>query len=145
MAAWRQQAVIDAPVDVVWGLVGDPNRYPEWAHDVVDVTGLPEVEEGAAFRQQSRLPIGSATTTFVIDKLEEMREIRLHCTASGYYSRWLLTEAQEATFADIEIGMEPSAVGYKVVDALTGKRGYRRVLEQTLDSLREIASRERVS
>jgi hypothetical protein len=145
MGSWRQQAVIDAPVDVVWGLVGDPNRYPEWAHNVIEVTGLPEVGQGAAFRQQSRLPIGSTTTTFVIDKLDEMREIRLHCTLSGYYSRWLLTEAQDATFADVEIGMEPSRLPYRAMDAFTGKRGYRRILEQTLDSLREVADRERAA
>lgn len=47
MSSWRQQALIDAPVNVVWELVGDPKRYPEWAGDVVEVTGLASVDEGA--------------------------------------------------------------------------------------------------
>ena len=28
MAAWRQQALIDAPLEVVWSLVGDPRSFP---------------------------------------------------------------------------------------------------------------------
>ncbi|MFN2617532.1 MAG: SRPBCC family protein [Thermoleophilaceae bacterium] len=143
MSAWREQVVIDAPVEVVWGLVGDPSRYPEWAQDVLEVTGVPELEPGATYRQKTRLPIGSTTTTFVVDDFEELREIRLHCTQSGYYSRWLLTEAQEATFADVELGMEPIKLPYRAVDAFTGKRGYRRMLQRSLDGLKEVADRER--
>ena len=50
MPSWRQQALIDAPVQEVWSYVGDPARFPEWAHNVINVTGLAEVEEGAEFR-----------------------------------------------------------------------------------------------
>ena len=38
MSSWRQQALIEAPIDVVWGLVGDPKRHPHWAGGVVGVT-----------------------------------------------------------------------------------------------------------
>ena len=58
MPSWRQQALIDAPVQEVWSYVGDPARFPEWAHNVINVTGLAEVEEGAEFRQTTRTPIG---------------------------------------------------------------------------------------
>jgi hypothetical protein len=137
MSSWRQQAVIDAPVGAVWSLVGDPNRYPEWAGDVLDVTGLPTVQEGAQFTQRSRLPVGSRTTTFVVDKLDDLHEIQLRCLTSGYYSHWLLTEAQDATFVDVEIGMEPVALSYRAVDATVGKWWYRRLVESALDSVKQ--------
>ena len=52
MSSVRHQTMIKAPVDVVWDLVGDPASYPEWAADVVEVTGLPtSVEKGDTFQQ----------------------------------------------------------------------------------------------
>jgi len=47
MPSWRDQALIDAPIEVVWGLVGDPRRFPEWAGDTLEVTGLATVERRA--------------------------------------------------------------------------------------------------
>jgi len=80
----------------VWSFVGDPARYPEWAAGVVEVTGLAKAERGAEFLQKTKVPFGSTTTTtFRIDELEELREIHMTCEASGLYSHWLLTEAQE--------------------------------------------------
>jgi hypothetical protein len=83
--AHREQALIDAPPQAVWELIGDPNRYPEWAGFAVEVTGLPEVSQGSEFEQTSEAPIGGGTNTtiFRIDELEEMREIKLRCTQSG--------------------------------------------------------------
>jgi hypothetical protein len=39
MAEVRRQALIDAPVDEVWRLVGDPARYPEGAGGVLRLVG----------------------------------------------------------------------------------------------------------
>jgi hypothetical protein len=142
MTAWRQQVLIDAPLRVVWSLVGDPRRFPEWAATVVEVTGLAEVSVGARFQQMNRMLGGSAETTFVIEQLEDMREIRLRCLESGYYTHWLLTEAGESTFADAEIGMEPISAHYRAMNAMVGKRYYRRLLDDALGSLREVAGRE---
>lgn len=145
MSSWRQQAVIDAPVEVVWGLVSDPSRYPEWAAEVVEVTGLPAtVDSGAEFRQVSKTPFGKSETTFAVEALEELREIKLRCQTSGYYSHWRLTEAQGATFAEVEIGMEPTALQYRMLAAtVMGKRWYRRVSQEALDGLRDLAARGR--
>ena len=73
-----------------------------------------------------------------------MREIRLRCLQSGYYSRWLLTEARGETFADVEIGMDPAHVGYRAFDAVLGRRWYRRLAEDSLTQVAEAASRETV-
>ena len=122
MSSWRQQALIEAPIEVVWRLVGDPKRYPEWAGEVIQVTGLASVDQGATYTQVSRLPLGNVTTTFLVDELEEMKGIRLRCTQSGYFSNWLLTEARGSTVADVELGMEPAALQYRAMDLMLRKR-----------------------
>ena len=127
---------------MVWELVGNPARYPEWASEVIEVTGVATLEEGATFEQRTRTPAGKSTTTFVVDDLEEMREIKLRCLSSGYYSHWLLTEARGETFAEVEIGMDPKHLGYRAYDTLVGRRWYRRLVDDSLSSVAEVAKRE---
>lgn len=137
MASAHRQALIEAPIEAVWSLVGDPARYPEWAAGVVEVTGLAKAEPGAEFRQKTRVPLGPATTTtFRIDGLDELHEIHMTCERSGLYSHWLLTEAQDSTFVDIEIGMQPAELRYRAFDATIGRRWYRTLAEDSLDGLR---------
>ena len=138
MGAYRQHALIEAPVEAVWRQVGDPNRYPEWAGDVVEVTGLEDVIEGAIYRQKSRTPLGKSETDFVVEQLDDMREIQVRCLMSGYYLHWLLTEAGDDTFAEVEVGMDPKHIGYRAVDATVGKRWYRNIVEDTLERLRSV-------
>ena len=94
------------------------------------------MEPDAEFRQVSRSPVGKAETTFRIEELDELRTIKLRCQQSGYYSRWVLTEAQSSTFAEVEIGIDPTAVQYRVLFGALGKRYLRRLVEQALDGLR---------
>ena len=137
MAAWRHQALIESPVEQVWSLIGNPARFPEWAADVVEVTGLAEVEEHGTFEQVTKTPLGRATTVFEIDTLDELREIKLRCRTSGYYSRWVLTPAQEQTFAEVEIGIEPTALQYRLMYGALGRRYLRRIAEQAVDGVRD--------
>jgi uncharacterized protein YndB with AHSA1/START domain len=105
LSVWREQALIEAPVERVWDLIGDPNRHPEWWPIVIEVEGLPRIEAGATYMQVSRIASGGTIESiFQIEELDEMREIKLTCTEYGTYGRWLLTEAQDATFADLEMG-----------------------------------------
>ena len=83
MSSWREQALVEAPVEKVWEVVGDPARFPEWAAEVIEVTGLAEVEEGATYRQRSRVPFGTHTTSFEIEELEDMRRICLRCAQAA--------------------------------------------------------------
>lgn len=144
MSCWREQALFDAPLADVWDLVGDPREYPSWVGDeFVEVTGLPTVEKGARYEQTGRGPLREKSrTVFEIDELEELHEIRLRCTSSGWYSRWVLTEADGGTFADIEIGMEPTNLGFKAVDAVAGKRWYRRVARASVEGIKRALPRE---
>jgi uncharacterized protein YndB with AHSA1/START domain len=46
----RSQALIHAPADRVWDLVGQPNRHPEWWPRVIEVRGE-RFDEGSAAEQ----------------------------------------------------------------------------------------------
>jgi uncharacterized protein YndB with AHSA1/START domain len=145
VTCWRQQAIIEAPVETIWELIGDPSRHPDWWPQVVEVEGLPRVELDARYRQVTRSPLGQVETTFEIEQLAELEEIRVRCTDTGMYARWLLTPAQEGTFADLETGMEPTSFKNRLFDAILGKRFFRRLTESALDGLRGAVSKEPTS
>jgi uncharacterized protein YndB with AHSA1/START domain len=139
MAAWKQQALIEAPVEDVWALLEDPERYPEWNEETVAVTGAPtRIEKGSTFELTGAAPLGrQATTTFKVEELDELREIKLRCQTSGYYSHWVLTEARGNTFADVELGVEPlPGLRARALGAIHTKGYLRHALEQSLDALR---------
>ena len=139
MGRYRHQTLIEAPVEAVWAQVGDPNTYPAWAGETVEVNGLDTVEAGVHYQQTQKPPFGSAQPTeFVVDAYEEMREISVRCTVSGWYLHWLLTGAGQDTFAEVEVGMDPTNVGYRAADVALGRRWYRRTAETTLEQLRTI-------
>ena len=138
MGQYRQQVLIEASAEDVWREVGDPSRYPQWAGDIVEVTGLDHVEEGAKYNQLTKTPFGKTRSDFVVEQLDDMREIQVKCLLSGYYLHWLLTEAGENTFTQVEIGMDPTHLGYRAFDKTVGRRWYRNVVEETLARLREV-------
>ena len=138
VSTYREQALIDAPVAEVWDLIGDPNRHPEWWPNVLEVDGLPMIEQDAKYRQVTKIVPGrELETTFQIEALDELHEIRLVCTDYGTKARWLLTEAQEATFTEIEItfGSDIGALG--LVRAPLAKRYLRSWVQASLDGLRD--------
>jgi uncharacterized protein YndB with AHSA1/START domain len=138
MGSYRQQTLIEAPVEKVWAQVGDPNTYPEWAGEIVEVEGLPSVELGAHYQQAEKVPLGGTRKTeFVVDEYEEMREISVRCTVSGWYLHWVLTGAGTDTFTEFEVGMDPTNVGYRALDTFVGRRWYRQTAENTLEQLRK--------
>jgi uncharacterized protein YndB with AHSA1/START domain len=141
MAICRRQAQIDAPVDVVWELVGDPNRHPEWFPRVVAVSELETVEQDARFRQVTQTPVGKRETTLTIEDLQRLRSISMRCLDTGTTVQFLLTEAQGGTFADIEIGLSPTRMSERVFDAAMGKRYCRRWTDDALDALADAAAR----
>jgi uncharacterized protein YndB with AHSA1/START domain len=126
--------VIEAPVQSVWELVGDPSRHPEWYPRVVEVNGQ-RFEEGDQYAQVTKDPIRTVKTDFVIERMENMHEIRMVCQDTGMYAHWLMTDAQGGTFVDVEMGMEPRTAGNRVFDAVLGRMYFRRWLDQSLDAL----------
>jgi hypothetical protein len=137
----RRQAVIEAPVQSVWDLVGNPVRYPEWYPKVIEVKGE-RFEEGDQYAQVTKDPFaGQSRTDFLIERMDDLREIRMACQATGMYVNWLLTDAQGNTFVDVEMGMNPRTRGNQVFDAIAGRIYFRKWLEQSLDALRGAAAR----
>lgn len=143
MGSWREQALIDAPVEAVWKLVGDPTRYPEWAKDFLEVTGPPEIQRGAVFDTVMRNALDQEIhTPLEVETLDDMHALQLRCKQSGWYARYVLTEAGGATFADVEFGSEPVNEDFRKMDEVYGKRWYRRMAKDSLDSIKEVLARE---
>jgi hypothetical protein len=138
MSTYRQQAHLDRPVEEVWSFVGVPNRYPEWWPRVVEVEGE-RFEEGDQFVQVIEDPTGGMkSSSFLIERARDLREIRMSCALTGTYAHWLLTPAQGGTFVELEMGMEPRRLGDRLFDRTMGKRYFRSWSQQSLDALRKV-------
>ncbi len=148
MSSWKQQALIQAPVTEVWEILCDPARSPDWDPDVLAVTGVPiRIEKGSTFDITGRGPLGmKATTTFKVEELEDLHELKMKCQVSGFYAHWLLTQAQDGTFTEVELGIEPvesQSLRGRVGAALHTKSYLRTQVEKLLDGLRRAASADR--
>jgi hypothetical protein len=116
--------------------VGNPARYPEWLPRVFEIQGA-RFDEGAEFIQVSRQPlIGRDEAHLLIDSRDELREIRMHCTISGMFAHWQLTEARGGTFVNAAFGMDPLRPRDHVIDFAIGPRFFRRWLSEAVEGLR---------
>jgi hypothetical protein len=139
--SFMQQAHIEAPVEVVWSLLGDPNRHPEWWPSVVEVE-CTDLEEGCRYRGVTKGPFGRAEEhELLIEGIDECREVSIHCEGTGVYTRFYLTEARNGTFVEGCFGAEPQSVGMKVFGAIVGRRFLRSWLSKSLSSLKAAAER----
>lgn len=141
MSEVHEQARFDEPLSTVWELVADPRRYPDWLPRVFEVQGE-RFEEGAQFVQVSRQPLlGRSEAHFLIDRMDELREIRMHCTISGMFVHWQLTDAQGGTFVNAAFGMDPLRRRDRLIDFAVGRRFFRRWLVEAVDGLKHAAKR----
>jgi Polyketide cyclase / dehydrase and lipid transport len=139
MSTYRHAAHFDAPVERVWDLVGNPEHHPEWWPRVIEVRGK-RFEEGDLYAQVTRGPMGTGETNFLIERREDLREIRMRCQDTGMYACWLLTEAQGGTFVQLEMGMDPADLAGRVFDVTAGRLYFRRWSSQSLEGLRKAAA-----
>ncbi len=138
MSAVNRQALLDVPLAAAWGLVADPKRYAEWFPRSVEVEGA-TFDEGARFVQVFKQPLaGRQEAHFLIDTVNELREIRMHCTTSGLFIHWQLTDAGGGTFLNAEFGMDPVRRVDRLFDAVAGERFFRRWLDQAVDGLKRV-------
>jgi len=138
VSEYRQQAYLDAPLEVVWGLVGTPSRYPEWWPRVIEVRGE-RFEEGDEYAQVTKDPTSTVDSSFLLERRDDLREIRMSCQLTGAYAHWLLTPAQGGTFVELEMGMEPRRLRLRLLDLAIGRRYFRSWSEQSLAALSEAA------
>ncbi|HYH61986.1 MAG TPA: SRPBCC family protein [Solirubrobacterales bacterium] len=139
MSSHRQQAHLDVPLESAWELVATPTLYPAWWPRVIEVDGQ-EFEEGDEFVQVIRDPTGKTSSSFLIERRDEMREIRMSCRLTGAFAHWTLTAAQDGTFVELEMGMQPQRLRYRLFDAAIGRSYFRKWSDESLAALRDAAS-----
>jgi hypothetical protein len=138
---YRQQALIDAPVGVVWELLKDVNHHAEWWPKIVEAE-CDGVERGCEYRNvvERPGPLPDLATTLCVEKLDDCEEVLIRCMDTGTYTHFVLVETQGGTFVDAEFGTEPERLDLKVFDVVAGKRYFRNWLDQSLDALRDVAT-----
>ena len=144
MSEYRRQIQLDSPLEAVWDLVGTPTRYPEWWPRVIDVRGE-RFDPGDQFVQVTHDPVGPSESNFLIERRDDMREIRMSCQTTGTYAHWTLTPAQGGTFVELSMGMQPLGVGYRMFDATVGRRYFSKWSDQSIEGLRDAAGRTDVN
>ena len=135
MSAYRTQAHIDAPLEDVWALVGNPATYPEWWPVAVEIRGE-RFEVGDPFTQVVGFPGRRLEYSRIIERREEFKELWWHCPTTGGFQHWLLTEAQGGTFVDMEMGIDPPRLRYGFFDKTVGRWFIKRWAEQAVSGLR---------
>ena len=123
MATYRHQALIEAPVEDVWAVVSDPRTHPEWWPDVVDVQiDEPLVEGGEYVRTSKFVPfLDAMEAVWVAERLEDLKEARFRCNTSGSWARFTLTPAQGETYVELESGMDPTTLRWRLMNAMGGR------------------------
>lgn len=128
--------MIEAPVEQVWRLVGNPDGYDDWWPRIVRIDAE-EVAPGCAYRQVMKGPLGREETHMVeIEELDDCHVVQVRCVEPGVVLRWALTSAAEGTFVDARFGAEMDSIGKRVFGAVAGKRFLRRWLDESLEALR---------
>jgi uncharacterized protein YndB with AHSA1/START domain len=140
MAEARQQSFIDAPVQVVWDLLEDVDRHPEWWPRVLEVECDETFEPGCTYREVVHGPVGNDEMELHVDRMDDCRELLIRCVNTGTFVHMLLTEAQDGTFVDARFGMEPAKLRYRVFDLVAGKRYFRSWLVQSIEAMQRVAA-----
>src|SRR4051794_16180181 len=136
MSAHRHQAHLEAPREAVWELMGTPRRYPEWWPRVIEVRGE-RFEEGDEYAQVTESGRRVIESSFLLERRDNLRGIRMSCQLTGMYADWLLTPAAGGTVVELGMGMNARGVGMRVFDLAGGKLYFRRWATQSLDGLRD--------
>ena len=138
MSRVRQQTFIEAPRDVVWRLIADVEHHPDWWPDVVEVD-FDQIAEGCEYREVLKVPMGKAERQFRINAFDDPERFHIKCVNTGGFVELELTAAQDGTFVQGEVGMEPKTLGFKIFDAVAGRRYFTAWLEKSLEAMRDVA------
>jgi hypothetical protein len=81
VSTYRAQVHLDAPLDEVWALVGNP---------AVEIRGE-RFEVGDPFTQVVGIAGRRLEYSRIIERREELKELKWHCPTTGGFQHWLLT------------------------------------------------------
>lgn len=117
--------------------MSDPRTHPDWWPEVLAVVAGAGLQEGDEYRNTSNsIPLVDAIeSVWVVERLEQLKEAHFRCTLTGSYARFSLTPAQGQTFVEVESGMEPTALRWRLLKTLSGSY-YRQWVVDVLDALR---------
>ena len=141
---YRHQTLIEAPVEDVWAVISDPLTHPDWWPDVVEVRiEEPLVEGGEYIRSSRLLPFRDAVeAVWVAERLEDLKEARFRCTVTGTWAHFKLTPAQAETFVELETGMDPTKLRWRLLKTTSGSFFKGWILD-VLDALpKEVVARQ---
>jgi uncharacterized protein YndB with AHSA1/START domain len=130
---------IDAPPTIVWELIADVERHPEWWPRVVAVE-CEGLEEGCTYRKVVSTPIGKDEMELEVERLADCEELAIRCVNTGTFIQFALTEAQDGTFVDGRMGMDPTNLASRLIDITVGQRYFRAWLADSLDAMRAAAT-----
>jgi uncharacterized protein YndB with AHSA1/START domain len=141
---YRAQALIAAPIEEVWDVVRDPRTHPEWWPEVVGIDAPESVEAGDEYQHTSKvLPfVDAVTAIWVAERIEHLKEAHFRCELSGTFARFSLTPAQDETFVEVETGIDPVSLRWRVAKTLFGA-AYKRWTFAVLDALPAVITRRR--
>jgi hypothetical protein len=142
----RRHSVIDAPIEDVWAIVSDPKTHPDWWPEVEAVRVDGEVGEGDPYTRVTRRLgfLDMVDGVWVVERMEHLKEVHYRCTATGTYTRFALTPAQEDTFVEIEAGIDPANRRWRLAKTVMPTRFFHRWLGDLLDALpRVVAGKDR--
>jgi uncharacterized protein YndB with AHSA1/START domain len=145
VSEYRAQAHLDAPLDEVWALVGNPATYPQWWPAAVEIRGE-TFEVGDVYTQVlPRFGGRRLEYTRIIDQRDELKELKWSCPTTGGFQHWTLTAAQGGTFVDMEMGLRAPSRRYRLFERSVGRWFIKRWAEQAMDGLRRTLASARSS
>lgn len=113
MGTYSAQLEIEALPAVLWPLVGDLERHPEWAMDDIAVTRLD------TDRYASRVTTGDKTLTATIEVMssrpEELFEFRVRDETGTYMHRIGLAELEVGTLVSRQVTPTDVSLGHRVL------------------------------
>lgn len=123
--------------------MSDPRTHPDWWPEVLAVAAADGLSEGDRYKQTAdSIPLVDAVeSVWVVERMEELKEAHFRCTLTGSYARFSLTPAQGQTFVEVESGMEPTALRWRVLKTMS-RSYYRTWVVEVLDALRGKVSQE---
>jgi uncharacterized protein YndB with AHSA1/START domain len=139
---YRRHTLIPARIDDVWSIVSDPGTHPEWWPELrevrVSVEGGKEGEYTRVMRRMGFLDV--VDTVWVAEPMEEVKQVNFRCTATGTFTRFSLTPAQEDTFVELVAGIDPIGIQGRILK-VASPLYFSRWLSDLLEALPPVVSR----
>ncbi|MBA2381735.1 MAG: SRPBCC family protein [Chloroflexi bacterium] len=134
---------IDAPATVVFDLIADPSRSPEWQSLLVEmgsIAGRPG-GVGSSFAGFYRIAGRRLSSRFVVTAAERPTLFQVNGTTTGGWARWTTVIAAYGSSCEIQVNLEyelPGEIIGPLFGMLTASR-IEREFKRTYKNLKQVA------